>query len=82
MFVEDTGPGLPQVLQDRINSSEKSKSHHNPGFIIDNNSGIGLLMVKELPALLNIHIRVSAEPGRGTRYEVLLKAVRDGETIN
>jgi signal transduction histidine kinase len=77
--IEDTGPGLPITLQDRINSRGTSKSSDSPDAHFDHNSGIGLLMVKELSLLLGIEMKVTAEPGNGTLYTISLKAYPDPE---
>lgn len=73
LTVRDTGPGMPGPVQDWINKPETETGKQMEAAGIDNRSGIGLMMVKELAVLLGLELKVSAEPGKGTSFSVLSK---------
>lgn len=68
--VRDTGPGLPQSMQDWINSNAGGDGHavrlHKP----DHTTGIGLLIVKELINLLGFRIEVMLPESGGTSFTI------------
>ncbi len=70
LAVEDTGVGIPQSEQKRIFERfyrvEKSRSSADGG------TGIGLSIVKNLTVTLGGEVRVSSNPGEGSKFEVLL----------
>src|SRR2546421_65806 len=73
--VEDTGPGIP---------SEHLAAIFEPFHQVDERSdraggvGLGLAIVRHYVALLGGEIRVSSQPGAGTRFEITLP-YRPGE---
>ncbi len=70
-IVEDTGPGIPKELQQRIFEpyfSTKSPSK-NMGH------GLGLATVQSIVKAHGGLIRVESEPNRGAKFEVLLPAM-------
>jgi PAS domain S-box-containing protein len=76
LCVEDDGPGIPVEIVDRI---------FEPFFTtkdVGKGSGMGLASVHGIVHELGGHIVVDTEPGRGTRFCVLLPALADdvGET--
>ncbi len=58
LVIQDNGIGMTAQLVDWVNSSPNS-----PDADKGNGSGLGLLIVKELTALLNIRLQVNSEPG-------------------
>jgi two-component system phosphate regulon sensor histidine kinase PhoR len=70
LAVEDTGVGIPESEQKRIFERfyrvEKSRSSADGG------TGIGLSIVKNLTVTLGGEVRVSSNPGEGSKFEVLL----------
>lgn len=70
LTVCDTGPGMPAHLQEWINNPRLEFSLQ-PGEDMDSIHGIGLMMIKELSALLGIKLLVWSEAGTGTSFSVL-----------
>jgi signal transduction histidine kinase len=68
--VRDTGPGLPQSMQDWINAGMGRNGHsarlHKP----EHTNGIGLLIVKELITLLGFLIEVRLPERGGTCFTI------------
>ncbi len=62
--VSDTGPGLSKALQQWINQADMDMPSPQQ-------SGIGLLMVRELTAMLGISLQVVAETGKGTIFRII-----------
>jgi signal transduction histidine kinase len=64
--VDDTGPGVPPQEQDRIFRPFWSRD--------DSGTGLGLAIAHELAAALGGSIELRTEPGRGSRFELVLPA--------
>jgi signal transduction histidine kinase len=64
--VQDSGPGIPEDDRDRI---------FRPFWSRDGvGTGLGLAIARELAAAHGGHIALESEPGRGTRFELVLPA--------
>jgi signal transduction histidine kinase len=63
--VEDTGPGIGEVEAERI---------FRPFFSRDGGTGLGLAIARELAVALGGRIELASEPGRGSRFELVLPA--------
>ena len=83
IYVHDTGIGISTAEQERIFERfyrvEKKRLNQNLSadtpFSRDGGTGIGLSIVRELTQALNGEIRLTSEPGQGSRFEVLLPKV-------
>ncbi|MGH3117250.1 MAG: ATP-binding protein, partial [Gaiellales bacterium] len=62
--VQDTGPGIPEDERDRIFRPFWSRD--------GGGTGLGLAIARELAAAHGGHIVLESEPGRGTRFELVL----------
>ncbi|WP_343702525.1 ATP-binding protein [Chitinophaga sp.] len=62
--IRDTGPGLKPAIQQWINTPGTTRE----GLHLVN--GIGLMIVKELVAMLELEISVTAEKGQGTCFRI------------
>jgi signal transduction histidine kinase len=66
--VEDSGPGVPPAEQERI---------FRPFYSRDGGgTGLGLAIASELAAALGGRIELESEPGRGSRFQLVLPAWR------
>ncbi|MFN2470500.1 MAG: ATP-binding protein [Gaiellaceae bacterium] len=66
--VADSGPGIPSEERERI---------FRPFFTRDGGgTGLGLAIARELAAALGGRIELDSEPGRGSRFELVLPAPR------
>jgi signal transduction histidine kinase len=64
--VQDSGPGIPQDDVDRI---------FRPFWSRDGlGTGLGLAIARELATAHGGHILLESEPGRGTRFQLVLPA--------
>jgi signal transduction histidine kinase len=64
--VSDTGPGIPREDRDRI---------FHPFISLDSNgTGLGLPIARELALALGGRIELESEPGRGSRFRLVLPA--------
>ncbi len=63
--VEDTGPGIDPAEQDRIFRPFISNDGHT-------GTGLGLAIARELSAALGGRLAVESEPGRGSRFVLVL----------
>jgi signal transduction histidine kinase len=71
--VEDSGPGLPHASsQNLFQPFYRSSTHPQHG-----GTGLGLYIVQRLVGEMDGRIHVERLPGRGSRFTVLLPAVRD-----
>jgi len=71
--VEDSGPGLPHASsQNLFQPFYRSPTHPQHG-----GTGLGLYIVQRLVEEMDGRIHVERLPGRGSRFTVLLPAVRD-----
>jgi len=61
IIYEDNGIGIPAKYKDRVFSKG-----------IGTNSGLGLFLIKEILAITNITIHENGDPGKGTRFELLV----------
>jgi signal transduction histidine kinase len=67
--VDDTGPGVPATERERIFRPFWSRD--------DSGTGLGLAIAHELAAALGGSIELQSEPGRGSRFELVLPAGRN-----
>jgi signal transduction histidine kinase len=65
VVVEDSGPGMQAEVRDRV--FRPFFSLNGPG-----GTGLGLAIAHELAGALGGRLTVSSEPGRGSRFELLL----------
>jgi two-component system phosphate regulon sensor histidine kinase PhoR len=69
--VEDTGPGIPALQQERIFERfyrlDTGRSREAGG------TGLGLSIVKHLAAGLQAEVRVESEVGNGARFQLVMK---------
>jgi signal transduction histidine kinase len=68
--VEDTGPGIAEEERERIFRPFWSRDGHG--------TGLGLAIAHELAVALGGRIDLATEPGRGSRFELVLPARREG----
>jgi signal transduction histidine kinase len=64
--VEDTGPGIPVEMRERLFRPFVSQT--------GGGTGLGLAIAKELSVALGGHIDLRSEVGRGSRFELVLPA--------
>jgi signal transduction histidine kinase len=64
--VEDTGPGIPPELRERLFRPFVSQT--------GGGTGLGLAIAKELSVMLGGTIQLDSEVGRGSRFELVLPA--------
>jgi signal transduction histidine kinase len=64
--VEDTGPGIPSEMRERLFRPFVSQT--------GGGTGLGLAIAKELSAMLGGSLDLDSEVGRGSRFELLLPA--------
>jgi signal transduction histidine kinase len=68
--VSDSGPGIPREDRDRI---------FHPFISLDSNgTGLGLPIARELALALGGRIELESEPGRGSRFRLVLPAGQNG----
>jgi signal transduction histidine kinase len=65
--VQDTGPGIPEDERDRIFRPFWSRD--------GGGTGLGLAIARELATAHGGHIDLESEPGRGSRFELVLPVV-------
>jgi signal transduction histidine kinase len=65
--VQDTGPGIPEDERDRIFRPFWSRD--------GGGTGLGLAIARELAAAHGGHIDLESEPGRGSRFELVLPVI-------
>jgi two-component system OmpR family sensor kinase len=63
--VEDSGPGIDPADQERIFKPFQSNDRHT-------GTGLGLAIARELSTALGGRLDVESEPGRGSRFELVL----------
>jgi signal transduction histidine kinase len=64
--VDDTGPGIPAAARERLFRPFVSET--------GGGTGLGLAIAKELSAALGGRIELRSEPGKGSRFELVLPA--------
>lgn len=69
--ISDNGCGMDEETQKRIFEKfyQGDSSHSSEG------NGLGLALVKKIVDLLDGSVRVRSKPGKGTEFEVVLKAI-------
>lgn len=72
--VADTGPGIPESEQERI--FEEFYQLGNPERDRSKGLGLGLAIVRRLTELLDLELRLSSAPGKGSRFSIDIPAVR------
>jgi len=70
LIVSDTGIGIPYENRDRI--FESFFQNDTPGNYLSGSSGIGLSLTKEFVQLHNGSINLVSEPGKGSKFTVIL----------
>jgi PAS domain S-box-containing protein len=63
LVCEDNGPGVPQENKEKIFLRGFGK-----------NSGLGLFLIREILSMTGISIRENGEPGKGSRFEIVVPA--------
>jgi signal transduction histidine kinase len=63
MIIADSGPGFPDHLLHWVNNTEQTDKISRPPHASDESHGLGLLMIKEIIALLEIKILVENRNG-------------------
>lgn len=71
--VEDTGIGIPADKQQRV--FERFFQHDVPKSMVNQGSGIGLSIASEFAKIHGGTITVESEPGKGSRFTVVLPVV-------
>ena len=66
VVVDDSGPGIPAREQERIFRPFWSQDHAG--------TGLGLAIARELAVALGGRIELESEPGKGSRFELVLPA--------
>jgi signal transduction histidine kinase len=66
VVVEDTGPGIPTEMRERLFRPFVSQT--------GGGTGLGLAIAKELSVMLGGRIDLDSEVGRGSRFELVLPA--------
>ncbi len=74
--VDDTGLGIPSAMQEEI--FNRYKQSGTKPLIEGNGSGIGLSLVKSYIDLHKGSIKVSSEPGHGSRFSINLPVTQEG----
>lgn len=70
LLVSDTGIGIPTENHEKI--FESFFQNENPGNYLSGSSGIGLSLTKEFVQLHNGTIKLESEPGKGSKFTVIL----------
>jgi signal transduction histidine kinase len=71
LIIADTGPGLPTYLLEWLNSPHTLETMERAMLYADRQHGLGLIIVKEIAAMLSMEI--FAENVNGTRIHVISK---------
>ena len=71
--VEDTGPGIAPGQRERLFRPFVSES---------GGTGLGLAIAKELSVALGGRIELQSEPGRGSRFELVLPALGEPQPVS
>jgi len=74
--VSDSGPGIAEAERERV--FEEFYQVGNPSRDRSQGLGLGLAIVERTAGLLGIPLRLVCEPGRGTRFELSLRAASVG----
>lgn len=72
--VSDTGPGIPESEQERI--FEEFYQLGNPERDRSKGLGLGLAIVRRLTELLDLELRLSSAPGKGSRFSIDIPVAR------
>jgi signal transduction histidine kinase len=75
--VRDSGIGIPQEYLAQI--FDEFFQVNNPGRQRSQGMGLGLSIVRRLADLMNVTLRVSSQPGCGSRFDVLCRTVTASE---
>jgi signal transduction histidine kinase len=70
--VEDTGPGIDPDVQDELFQPFVRNAPDTDG------TGLGLAVAEELVEAMEGRIEMESTPGEGTRFRIVLPAVRAG----
>jgi signal transduction histidine kinase len=65
--VDDTGPGIAPEDRERVFRAFWSRGNHS-------GTGLGLAIARELAEALGGRLELESEPGRGSRFELVLPA--------
>lgn len=78
--VSDTGPGIPQELQERLFTAYAQANTHVPRLY--GGSGLGLMIAHRLVDAMGGRITIESEVGHGTRFLVALDVeIPDSENV-
>ena len=79
IVVQDTGIGIPDYLHDMVFESFRQQEDHDKKKY--KGTGLGLAITKRLVELLNGEIHLESEPGKGSKFEVILKDIEISEKV-
>ncbi|MCG8308677.1 MAG: PAS domain S-box protein [Cytophagales bacterium] len=79
IVVEDTGIGIPRHLQGSIFESFRQQDDQDKKKF--QGTGLGLAITKRLVELFKGDILLESDPGKGSRFEVLLKDIDISKTL-
>ncbi len=77
--VEDTGIGIPEDSKEKIFEAFKQKDGQNTKQY--GGTGLGLTITKRLVEMMGGEISVQSEPGKGSRFEIILYNVALAATL-
>lgn len=77
VFIEDTGSGIPEEMQKSVfDPFVRLAEHQGKG----SGAGLGLSIVSLLAEKMNVMLKMSSKPGKGTKVELLFEAQIQNDT--